>query len=206
MLRLIFTMMSTMALLMLGAFWLAAQPSGGEVRALAAPVLERGLDLAGDAARTVVTALGSELRSTAEADARRVPLTPTASGVWEPEDEPTDPPDASTAVPEPAPKRAPEPAPKRAPERRAPARPAPEPVEEDEVEEVVLAARVPFTDAPLPEEEARAAFDEVESAPDSAAASRPAPPLAAAARPNQDEWAALIRRMLSVQSRVRGVE
>jgi hypothetical protein len=39
MLRLIFTALATLALLFVGALWLAAQPSGSGVRGVVAPVL-----------------------------------------------------------------------------------------------------------------------------------------------------------------------
>ncbi len=201
MLRLIFTMMSTLALLALGAVWLAAQPSGGEVRAVAGPVLDRGLDLASSAARRVATALGSELRSTAELDARRVPLTPTASGVWEPDAEP----EAGEAPPAPHEPgaRKPEARPEAPPAQQAPER-RPTPPEPEPVEEVMLAARAPFVDGPLPEDSRPAA-----SAPAAAGVARSPDEVAGArspTRPDHDEWAALIRRMLSVHDRVRGVE
>ncbi len=187
MLRLIFTLMSTAALLLLGSAWLATQPSGGEVRAVVAPVLERGLELAGFAAHRA----GSALRSTAEAEARRVPLTPTASGVWEPDPEPAAEPEARPRETPPAPPQEPP----------APARPKPEPVEE-----VHLAARTPFAEGPLPEPrptlpEPRAPRLQGGDAP-SLSAGKPPEPEVRAPRPDQDEWAALIRRMISVHGRV----
>lgn len=177
MLRLIFTMTAMLALLFVGAAWLAAQPSGSEVREVVAPLLSRGLEMAGEAGR-------------------RIALTPTASGIWEPErapeavvaSAPAPPARAPEALPAsaPAPPAAPAPLPRTQPAPRA--APAP-PAEPEEVEIVPWASR-PFAESP-PEEPAP------EPPPDTEVAAR---------APDQEVWAALIRRMLAVHARVSAAE
>ena len=72
-------------------------------------------------------------------------------------------------------------------------------------EEIVLVppALRPFVEGPL---EGRAPELADAEAPVAAASAAPARDGGAAARPGQDEWAALIRRMLIVHSRVSGRE
>jgi outer membrane biosynthesis protein TonB len=187
MLRLIFTMTALLALLFVGAVWLAAQPSGSEVREVVAPLLSRGFEMAGAAGR-------------------RIALTPTAAGIWEPEREPEAAP-ASAPVPPPGPEAVaarakappapppraeptprPGPAPRPPPTLPAQAEPAPPP--EPEEEEIVPWTSRPFAELPLEEP-----------------APEPPPDTEVAARaPDQDDWAALIRRMLAVHARVSAAE
>jgi hypothetical protein len=114
---------------------------------------------------------------------------------------PEPPPDpAASAAPEPPPDPAASAAPEPPPELAASAAAEPAPLEAPpaaQVEEVALASArfEPFVEAPL---EAPAHADA------SVAGERGAAPVAARepAPPDQDEWASLIRRMLSVQRKV----
>jgi len=209
MLRLIFSAMATLTLLFVGALWLSSQPSGGELRDVLAPLLGRGLELTRDAGRRAEAA---SLAPETAGESTRVELKPTASGVWEPEAqrevvaEPV--PDSETAVE--AATRPP------AGEEEPPEEIALVPPEEvalvppEEIvlvppEEIVLVppALRPFVEGPL---EGRAPELADAEAPVAAASAAPARDGGAAARPDQDEWAALIRRMLIVHSRVSGRE
>ena len=201
MLRLIFSAMATLTLLFVGALWLSSQPSGGELRDVLAPLLGRGLELTRDAGRRAEAA---SLAPETAGESTRVELKPTASGVWEPEAqrevvaEPV--PDSETAVE--AATRPP------AGEEEPPEEIALVPPEEVALvppEEIVLVppALRPFVEGPL---EGRAPELADAEAPVAAASAAPARDGGAAARPDQDEWAALIRRMLIVHSRVSGRE
>lgn len=189
MLRFIFTLMSTGALLMVGGVWLAAQPSGGEVREVVRPVLERGAALASQVARRAASVLGADAVPASDvagaADSGVLALTPTATGIWEPEAE---------ALPA-APRR--ELSPPLAAGRR-PALPPPAPdriaaEDPDRVEEVALLPPAPFVPGPLAVGVGPAVAGDAAGSSSSAA-------------PNQDDWAALIRRMLAVHGRVSGAE
>lgn len=163
MLRLIFTMLALLALLCVGAVWVAAQPSGSELRAVMAPVLSRGLELAGEAGK-------------------RVALTPTASGIWEPEVET-------------------EAGPAQSPAKAKPSAPRPEP-QLPEPEEILLEPRGRFVESP-PEEpspEPPPDTDVAQAGPVGLASDVDGVPR------DQEGWAALIRRMLVVHRRVSGSE
>lgn len=172
MLRLIFTLLAFVALLFTGAAWLVARPSGREVRDVMAPVLERGFELAGEAGR-------------------RVALTPTSSGVWEPEPEPATAPSPKSQVaggPPAGTARAAD------PEVEEPAESGQEvPLAEgSEPEDVEI---VPWSERPF-----------VESPPEAPGTEPPPEREVAALFQDQDAWAGLIRRMLAIHARVSGAE
>jgi hypothetical protein len=183
MLRMIFTLVATLALLLAGSVWLAAQPSGGDLRQVMVPVVNRGLVLAERVSRRFVPGARPARRGAADGGAARVPLTPTASGVWEP--------DAEAPPPEPDPR---------------PTLPEVEPRPDPEVvEEEILAVAAPFRESPAAEPGVVAPAAPSVAPPSAAEAGPPsAPEQAAAPALDQDEWAALIRRMLVVHGRVSG--
>lgn len=223
MLRLIFTALATLALLFIGALWLAAQPSGSGVREVFAPVLNRGFEIVGAAGKRAAITASRDLLSGEDASSP-VTLTPTASGVWEPEPASTAPaalPEAKAATPVP-PERPTEPKPPRvAPEN--PRRVAPEPDagpllagggEDAPPEEIALVspASRPFRESTLDASDEPGRVGSGGNGPVAESAG-PAPDLKAtrfdrgdSAPPDQDGWAALIRRMLAVQSRVSSSE
>lgn len=243
MLRLIFTALATLALICTGALWLAAQPSGSGVREVVAPVLNRGFEMVGAAGKRAVTSASRDLLA-AEDDDSRVALTPTASGVWEPElaeAAPARPSEArsAAAVPESAGDSGAPPVPLKAPRSKASEPEAPPRLagggEDAPPEEIALApdetALIPEEIALIPEEIAlvppslrpfrEATLEELENAePAGSGGNGPAAEPAglnpdvtaqgfdpeAAPPPDQDDWAALIRRMLVVHSRVRSSE
>jgi hypothetical protein len=223
MLRLIFTALATLALLFIGALWLAAQPSGSGVREVFAPVLNRGFEIVGAAGKRAVTTASRDLPSDDDASSP-VTLTPTASGVWEPEPASKVPeavPEAKATAPV-QPEGPTEPRPPRV-EPENPRRVIPEPDaslllagggEDAPPEEIALVppASRPFRESTRDESEGAGRAGSGGDGPVAESAG-PAPDLKAgrfdrdgSAPPDQDGWAALIRRMLLVHSRVSGSE
>ena len=177
MLRLIFTALATLALLFIGALWLAAQPSGSGVRKVVAPVLDRGFEIVAGASKRAVMTASRDLVF-GDDDSSRLTLTPTASGVWEPEPEPS----ALFAG-------------------------GGEDAPPEEIALVPPTSR-PFRESTLDESDGAVLVGSGGNGPVAEPAGL-APGVRAGrvdrdepASPDQDDWAALIRRMLALHSRV----